>query len=374
MKKIHTIFDYNTGYPQISVLFDCETKKVQFLPLFISGHNLKVSDAKNNLKSIAQSINSEKVMINDFLSHIHTFKKFNIGIKIKNVYENILYMSSDDEGNYKKRLLKSIIKSPEFEPWMKIKARSSIIYAMLNANGVMWGSRHEFPVYDTKTVTGRSRTRQFNIQGTTAEDPIKHINGATHLVCFDWVSADLRVAGYLSDDAFIHDSFLKTDPYTELELLLRSADISREDCKIETLKAIYSVDFDNPLLDIMGGLKSWMVKKVDEYHHNYNYKTMAGVPIEKKDLKTSFNGLIQGSVANALQSVLASLPKPIAKCILTEIHDSIIFSVNDNQIKDVIEQVVPVMMHPFGEDNINFQVKVSVGKQWKKWKTLKVYK
>ena len=384
MKKLNTVFDYgrNVPEPQFSALYDTDTQKVEFFPLYHKATKNTIKTIRNSLVKIFNTMKSGGVMINDTLSHMMALREFGLTPSTEYDIYDIRQSEKIDfesEKQIKKALIKGLIDMPkETKPWMSVKAKSSAVYAELNQRGLTWGPHTEYPIYDTNTLTGRSRSRSFNIQGTTAEDPIQHIDeDRAMFVCFDWVSADMRVAGFLSDDNFINNSFLESDPYTELEKLLNDKHITRDDCKLEMLKSIYSVNFDGPLLDVMPELKLWMAEKKSEYDSGNPLKTLLGMPIPRQDLKSSFNGTIQGTIAEAIQSTLIKISehKQISsKCILTEIHDSLISCCESKNIGNLIEKIVPIMLNPLDGVDLRFPVKVSIGKRWKCWKEYKVFR
>ena len=193
-------------------------------------------------------------------------------------------------------------------------------------------------------------------------------------MCFDWVSADIRVAGYLSGDQFINNSFKESDPYIEIEKLLGANDITRDDCKLEVLKSIYSVNIENPLFDIMSQLKAWIANKQLEYESGMAVKTILGMPIPREDIKSSLSGIIQGSVAEAIQNTLIKITETIGpECILAEVHDSLVVACSEKKIKDTIGAIIPLVTRPLNID-LTFPVKVSIGRQWKQWKPYKIYR
>lgn len=382
MKKLNTVFDYNrdTPEPQFSAIYDIETKKIEFLPLYFKATRNTIKTIRESLFKIFKIMKSGGVMINDTLSHMMALRELQyIPTSKYDIYDTRQpqKLESKTEEDIKKVLVKGLINMPkEIAPWMKVKAKSSAIYSELTSRGVMWGPYHEKPIYDTNTLTGRSRSIGFNIQGTTDKDPIKHIDENRRLfICFDWVSADMRVAGFMSGDDFINNSFIDSDPYKELERLIDVKDITRDDCKIEMLKSIYSVNFDGPLLDVMPNLKKWMSIKKSEYDEGKNLKTILGMDIPRRDLKSSFNGVIQGTIAEAIQSVLIKIDEQDdSKSILTEVHDSLIVCCDEKNLNSTIKRMVPILLRPFDEIDLTFPVKVSIGKKWKSWKEYKVFR
>lgn len=382
MKQLNTVFDYGRDIPepQFSAIYDTESKEIEFLPLYYKTTKNTIKTIRRSLEKIFNYIKSGNIIVNDTLSHIMALKKLGYDPKTTyDVFEARQPQKTDlkSEEHLKKALVKGLIKMPkETQTWMSVKAKSSIVYAELTDRGVLWGPHHEYPIYDTNTLTGRSRTRGFNIQGATNKDPICHIDDDKRMfLCFDWVSADMRIAGFLSGDDFINESFLKSDPYTELEKLLDANDITRDDCKLEMLKSIYSVNFDGPLLDVMPKLKEWMALKKSEYDSGKVLKTILGMGIPREDLKSSFNGMIQGSIAEAIQSVLIKIAEEVgSECILAEIHDSLVVCCSNDDLAGTIEKVVPIVLEPFDEVDLRLPVKVSIGKRWKCWKKYKVYR
>lgn len=389
MKKIATIFNYKKFPPRplMSAIFDTQERNVEFLPLYMPDV-ITIRKVRENIDKIKSILQTNTVIIDDVLSHVLEIIKpvhakqmqiSNFPPKNYEIYESRLPLDNtipESIDDTKKLLLKKIISMPKKPaPWMKTKADAGIVYAYLTHRGLMYGPRPVFPHYDTRVLSGRSRTTNFNIQGTTQEDLIKHPDpDRTHMICFDWVSADVRMAGYLSLDKFINHSFHESDPYTEITKQLNMEDINRDDCKLEVLRSIYKVDLSSPLLDMMPGLKAWLSQKYSDFDDNYNFKTILGMPVPKDTLRSSVNGIIQGSVAEALQSAMSKISRIDIDCILTEIHDSLIISSSESDVPKIIDKIVPIMMKPFDNTTISMPVKVSIGKRWKNWKEYKVFR
>lgn len=376
MKKISTAFDYsrNIPTPLATAIYDTNTKNLEIMPIYLKGLGTTVRQAKSAVEKIVETAKSETTILNDVISHLYEINNLPRGMKI---YESRRPCSASTNDNYKslkKKLINNLLMmSSDLKPWMLIKARSAIIYHKLYKRGLMHGPYKVHPLYDTNTLTGRSRTREFNIQGTSSKDPIRHVDESrSHLICFDWVSADMRMAGYLSNDEFINNSFDKSDPYTEMEKLIGDKEVTREDCKIEMLKSIYKVDVNSPLLGITPELREWISDKIHEHGNNVEHTTILNMPIPKVKLSSTVNGIIQGSVAEALQAALIRIAEVDSDCILTEIHDSIILACNQGEVSKIIDLVVPIMNKPL--KNIFFPVKVSIGRKWKQWKEYKVYR
>jgi hypothetical protein len=372
MKKIFTIFDYayNPPEPLYTSIYDTNTKNVEYLPMYIKQSNLTIKQIKTNIQKLRYIIENNDVMLNDAISHY-------LAIDINSnhyLYETRQEQKIPNDMSLKKYSTLMLTKMPkEPEPWMDIKGKSARVYSHLTKKGVHYGPHLVYPIYDNKTATGRSRTKGFNIQGMTSKDPIKSVDEDYYFVCFDWVSADMRVAGYLSGDKFINDSFLISDPYTEIANLLGN-DINRDECKIEMLKSIYSLN-DSPLFDLMPTMRNWIKLKKSEFQENKKLRTIMGMIIDSENIKTAFNGIIQGSVAEAIQSSITKIGKTNLDCILAEIHDSLVVTVeSQNNIQDIINFIVPILSKPFDNIDLTFSVKVSIGTKWKQWKPYKVYR
>ena len=115
--------------------------------------------------------------------------------------------------------------------------------------------------------------------------------------------------------------------------------------------------------------------KKSEYGSGNILKTVLGMPIPREDLKSSFSGMIQGSVAEAIQSTLIRISEEIGnECILTEIHDSLVVCCSKSDLTLVMKKIVPIMLRPFKNVDLKFPVKVSIGKKWKRWKEYKVFR
>jgi len=90
-----------------------------------------------------------------------------------------------------------------------------------------------------------------------------------------------------------------------------------------------------------------------------------------------FNIDIFGDVmkfAEIIQSSLSRMGEISKKCILEEVHDSIILSATKATLNKAIDTLVPIMNKPFEDIDIRFPVKVSIGKKWKHWKQHKVFR
>lgn len=375
MKKIFTIFDYsyNPPEPLYTSIYDTNTKNIEHLSMYIKQSKLTIKQIKINIKKLQHIIENDDIMLNDAISH---YLAIDMSMDTNhNIYETKQIQKIPSNISLKKYSILMLTKMPKKpESWMNVKGKSSFVYAHLSKKGLHYGPHLVFPIYDNKTITGRSRTKNFNIQGMTSADPIKSINEDYYFICFDWISVDIRVAGYLSGDKFINDSFLTSNPYTKIADLL-GGDIDRNDCKIEMLKSIYNLDVSSPLFDLMPTMRDWIQSKKIDFQKNKKLHTILGMPIDSDNIKTVFSGIIQGSVAEAIQNVLIKTAQINLDCILTEIHDSLIITTESkDNIQTMIDSIIPILLRPFDNIDLTFPVKVSIGTKWKQWKSYRIYR
>jgi len=385
MYIIYTLFDYSAPKPRplYSVICDSVSHKIVFLPIFMRGLGTTYHTAFKHLRHIKNIINNSSVMMNDVTAHLRHMKiDPESDLRICEVFNSrTVNPLPKTETEAKKVLCQWLIDGGfESQEWMRVKGLSSVVYSYLERRGIRHGHKLVYPQYSLGTFSGRSKTVGFNIQGTTDEDPISHISDkCNYMVHFDWVAADIRMAGYLSGDTSIADSFANSDPYTDISNQLTTDDfkINRKECKIEVLKSLYALDFGNPILALFPQLKAWVESKVNDYESSYDYKTILGRCIPKENMKTSFNAIIQGSIAEAMQCVLIQIGLMRPDIILTEVHDSLILVSSRMELKTTVAIGKTLMINPFKgilPSGPRFPVKVSIGQNWKKWKHYKTYR
>lgn len=375
MNIICTSFD-KQDVPLYSLIYNHNS--IKFLPLYFKGINTKLYDVYKNLEFLTHIISSGPTIINDAISH---FRYLDIKC-MPNIYEIIRYgrIKATNEIQMKKKLCKyAIMMNKNIRPWMKIKGQSAYIYSKIEKRGIKCNNKLYYPKYDTKTFTGRSRTSGFNIQGATKEYPIEHPdNNNSIMIHFDWVSADIRMAGFLANDNIINNTFDNSDPYDYACKLLNNEEfnISRNECKIEILKSLYALNPNNPIIDLFPDLKEWVNKKIDEYNSNKVFNTIAGMPIGKGNNKSCFNAIIQGSVAESIQSAMCQIWNKYEN-ILTETHDALIICSDKNSVDKWIKIGKMIMMNPLNNSDIagpSMPVHVNIGKKWKNWKRFRTFR
>lgn len=372
---VQILYDYKTETPT-PLYAAIRNEETEFLPLYMKGLNTKVYTVHENLRKIQRTIENSPVFINDAIS---IFRHINLDPSDKyEIYETNKLDENHNQVydpqaavNELNRLLESEFKK---ETWRLVKGNAAAIYSELEKRGIKYGPRIKHPMYDMKTYTGRSRTSGFNIQGADDNDPIKHVcRDYDHMVCCDWSAADMRMMGYLSGDKFIEEAFENGDPYQYMAGLISTSDleITRSEIKKEILMGIYALDLSNPMFGLFPEFKEWSQDKINRQ----DFKTILGMQLEGRNERSSFNGMIQGSVAECIQSVLITL-RSIQECILAETHDSLILSCSKSNVVNVVEIIKKVMtkpLAPFGID-IKFPVHIYIGKQWKQWNHYKTFR
>ena len=279
-----------------------------------------------------------------------------------------------------------ILATAKSKIYQKILANSSIVYADLERSGLMYNYTHINPKWSQKTYTGRSKSLEFNIQGLSTQDIVGTVYGKETdvLIHFDWVCADIRVASIMSGDDVLSDSFIKSDPYTMLSDILNRAcaenesesTFNRDECKLILLKGINSLDFNSVVFDrAFPKLGSWIYKLSEKDAMTSILGRVFRMTDEKTKLSV-FNGVMQGSVAHAMQIVIRKLWEKMGSKIVCDVHDSIVLAcpADQKEITMTIKQVCEVMLRPFDgilEDDFTFPVKVSIGKKWKSYKYLR---
>ena len=128
------------------------------------------------------------------------------------------------------------------------------------------------------------------------------------------------------------------------------------------------MDGSGMFMTITSGLKKWMEKYLNA--ENNMFSTLMEMPIISDKLRTKFNAIIQGSVAEAIQNVLGTISRYKFDNVLTETHDSLVIACDKGSIEKWVEIGSKLMLTPFVAHNkphIRMPVKVKIGKMWGKW-------
>lgn len=366
MRVILTKFDYAKYPPTPLRTFILDKERYLEVPLYERGTGFTIEKIENDISKISKLLNN--CYINRFKSYLGRFKIQNAN----NVYDLPLDI---------KRPTREICeKISQIKPqiWQKLSAEVSIVYQLLENRGLYFFDDMVYPRYSLDTYTGRSKSKGYNAQGTTDGDDVKHINNYNYYIHFDWVAADIRMASYFSKDKNLELSFKESDPYTFVSKYLNSPDISRDSIKGHFLKSFYSLNFDDPVFDIYPTFRDYMKNKVKELDVKNCSKSILGRVFKlKNDKLSTFNAQFQGSVAHAMNAAVVRIAEEFSDFLMTEVHDSVILSCNKDNVKDIINGVSKIMidpLSPYMDDSPRMPTKVSIGKKWREWKLIKVYK
>lgn len=267
--------------------------------------------------------------------------------------------------------------------WKRVFANAAVAYQALENRGVCHGFTMVRPVWWQTTYSGRSKNTGCNIQGSDGNDMLRLPSGGDddYFVYFDWVAADMRVAAELSGDEGFLEAFRASDPYTVVAGEL--VDVPRAECKKQLLKALNSFNYDHELLthrfprlgewlresrrllDDAGGLESILGRKFTLNRAKDN------------NPRAVLNGVLQGSVAHAMQLSAKRIWDLFGDRLLVEIHDSVAMVANDDSLRATVKEVVRIMTRPFSgvlESDPFFPVKVSIGKRFRDWQPMLVYR
>lgn len=359
--------------------YDSEGEMLSKHVLFLRGTGKKLRDIYSDIEDLAHIIKTRRVVINDFKAHLGGMK-----LELSTDYDvhnfEIAGEAGADEKENNQLLAKLIarMRGSKIGEWRKLNANAQSVYQFLENRGVYKDGKEVHPRYSTDTFSGRSRTVGFNIQGATAETDICLDRHDLDLfVHFDWIAADLRVASILSDDDDLAETFEKTDPYTEMANELGSG-FSRSRCKLEFLKSIYSLDVDNPILELYPRFLDWMKSEIEKMMSEGFLRSILGrrFNLGEDNERSVFSGVISGSVAHAMQASITNIYRTFPDNLLTETHDSITMACSSRDVRAIITGVKDVMIKPlanFEYDEI-FPLKTYVGRRWKKWRPYREYR
>lgn len=353
-----TCYDKESSKSIKSIRLDIEKLRNTIIKLDDKGVKIKTNNSRNLIKSLNLPLDGRRYNIYD----MHD-------------YETI--ESPNDANECIARL-----KTRETYEYQQILTNSAIVYEYLESRGLLFNYSKVYPIWTQDTYSGRSKSSGFNIQGFSEEHKIQTTSSFDDdiLIQFDWICADIRVASYLADDDVLARSFDRSDPYTFLMNALNKDSIgdplTRDECKVILLKAINSMDYTHPALrDVFCDLGEWL----NEMSLESRSRTVLGreffVTAEKSRLSV-LNGVMQGSVAHAMQLVVRRVWEHLGSRLITDIHDSIVLNCSRDRkdIAFVIKIVGECMLFPFDGyiDGFRFPLRVSIGGKWKKYKQIAV--
>lgn len=384
MLYLNCLFDHrkNPPKPYFATIYDTDTKGIEFCQLYQPGTKFSLYDAKKSEEKIRNLFYKEDIVVSNFHDYIKAFR-LDVNRQYE-VYDINLPKEhpSTDLSETKKRLLRGISSSLQIElqEWQQILANAQLVYSYLEDRGYYHNGIRKNLTYDL-TYTGRSKCLNNNIQGANDDDFVQHVNDEYDVFLhFDWIAADFRIASIVSNDSNLKKSFKTSDPYTAIHKELESEEISREQCKIELLKSLYSLNYDADILKMYPDFAKWMKKSATKIDIEKFGESILGRKffIEKdRTDKSVFNAQIQGSVAHGMQNVLYRVFKIFPENLLTEVHDSLILCCKKEDIKTIVPEIVKIMLYPFEgilSDNPRFPIKVSIGVAWKQWQLYKEFR
>lgn len=391
---VYTLFDQKTGRPRCTGIKDGNLLKICDIYRPGAGKTIKKIDkTKNIIRKVLLKASSEKrnIVTSDFKSHIIAFdlprdhRDYCVydlhldDIKPTNSYAK--------DSQIVDRVLEKM-STCTTRDYQRIIAQAAVVYQDMEDTGLLINHNHMSPRWSLKTFSGRSKSSGFNIQGLADPYHVTHPGGTERdvLIQFDWIGADIRVASIMSKDKKLDAAFRESDPYTTMmnELNQDSDEqISRDESKRYLLKSINSMDLTSvALLSIYPRLGKWISKCKTVANSGGSLETLLGRKfrlIRSKNELAVLNGVMQGSVAHAMQLVLRRVWDRLPGRIVADQHDGLIVtSAPDNvEIRAVIDVIAPIMLNPFEgvlDENPSFPLQVSIGKKWKKWKLHKIYR
>jgi hypothetical protein len=357
MLTVLTSFD--DGLPLASLVIS--GSKRTYVPLYVKGTGVKLNKIEENVGSIRRIIENYPVMVNDFKSHVKAF-----GLSRRVDYE-VFDAGLINPGPSREELDGCGFVSGN-DRYRSLIANVSVVYQGLEDRGVFDGYKRVFPRYFLSTLSGRSKTVGYNIQGATS-DLIRHINGGV-FVHFDWVSADLLMVAVISGDNDLLSMFGESDPYS---IISKSIGIDRSECKRAFFSALYSLDVDHPIFMLFPVLKKWIGDCVVKLDRDGYLESLLGrrFYLSGSNRLGVFNSQFQGSVVHALHNVMVKSFADYGYYLVTEIHDSLVFACNKSLLSSLIKDVGDMMLHPFDDLKLRMPFVVSVGTRWRHWRVFK---
>lgn len=387
---LHTVFDSKDGKPLVTGIRNGEQYKL--CQMWRSGTDKTLSQIYNTaniIKRIIESATPERpVILSGFEDYI---KHFNVEVRPQpyHVYDwhlpdiNTRNMSVEARNAATMHILQHMTDSKPRE-YQKVLANAAVVYRSMENTGLLLNDLPRVPEWSLKTASGRSKSTGFNVQGL--HEPLEIANGSilgkSVLVNFDWISADIRVASLLSGDMRLQEAFAYTDPYTfMMETLQYTNPVSRDECKIALLRAINSMDFSRlGIAYLFPQLYNWVNSCKLTLDNTGILESILGRKfsiLRAKNKLAVLNGIMQGSVAHAMQASLHRIWSAFPKSIIAEIHDSLVLATSPELVPALIEAVTPILFRPFEgllPDNPVFPIKVSIGNKWKQWRTIQIHR
>lgn len=366
---LHAAFNRNDRPEFIEITTKSATRRIE---LFQIGSKTKLKDVFARINKIIEfvdiAINKRtKIGYND----VRIFRLLNIhDMDLCYYFEDGVKPTSDSE----------------FKKYRNLMARCINAYENLNNRGIYINHKKMSPVISIETFTSRTKCSDFDLQNYPHHDCISHDkNNETDVyVQWDWISADVRMAGLLSGDDGLIDCFKDTDPYQYMSDKANDflESLSRDQCKIRLLKAINSLHGDDPIVkSCFPKLSEWITKiSYKLMIPDSEFRTILGriyTLISDRSKNAIMNAMLQGSVAHGMHNVVSKVQHDFPTYFICDMHDSVVLAVPNHisVLNEVIDKVARIMVHPFRgilPSNPFFPVRVNVGRKWKKWKPYKI--
>lgn len=369
---------------------------IKVCELFRPGAGKTIKHIETNIKVIRKII----IKANDEDRCIVTsdFKKLLIALDLPidarkyNVYDlHLPEIAPSNSSSKDHKIVKQVLSKIEkrsCKTYQNIIAEAAVVYQDLENNGISINHMPMYPKWSMNTFSGRSKTTGFNLQGMHEEYHVTpdHGNESDMLIHFDWICADIRVAAFMSKDSLLNEAFKESDPYNLMMDFVNSDSdekITREESKLYLLKSINSMDVNSlALSSVYPDLGNWISNCKQVIKDGKPLETMLGRQFKLSRAKNELavlNGVMQGSVAHAMQRTIRRIWEKLPTKLIGEIHDCLVMSstVEQKEIKAIIDIVAPIMLHPFEgiiDENPKFPLNVSIGKKWKKLKNYKTFR
>jgi hypothetical protein len=354
------------------------------IPLYLHGTGRKVYYIQQSVKKIYRFI--EQTLLKDRTLVTNDFKSILTGfdfilprekLKVYDVFQPPppTMPNTLEEASYVVHSILSELQGQRLHLWQNVAANASVVYESLERQGIMVGGYLHKPKWTHRTVSGRSKNTGFNLQGTSAKDHISGPHGSQldYFINFDWRAADIRIAAILSGDSHLNEMSIESDPYLKLSEMLN---MERKDCKLMLLRAINSIDIDNPVFQLFPDLREWMIAQKAKLDGGQPIASILGRTFFNAEKpRSAFNSTMQGSIAQAMQLTIRRVWELHFR-LLTETHDSITIACTRNEVKNAMRTIANIMCRPFTgilASNPVFPVRVNIGKEWCKWQPCRLY-
>lgn len=401
MKKlcVYTLFESDGGRPRSVGVKSGD--RVQIFDLYRPGSRVPVKNVWDNIEFVNNLIleagrRGIAVVTSDFKNHI---RAFNLPLdRHYDAYDLHLpdikpCQSLAKDGELLKKILDKLA-AYKVKPYQKILANAAVAYQGLENRGVLHNYELVFPKWHLKGKTGRAQANGSFAGRSTIQNFKEHHfigpPGSTErdvLIHFDWISADMLVASLVSGDKKLQAAFNDSDPYAVMmaELNVGAKEpLTRKECKELLLQSINSFDVDSAALSgVFPDLGRWIIKcrKILAEPNGY-LDTMLGRRFRLSNCtsrRAVLNGVMQGTVAHAMQIVIRKVWDHFGIGLVCDNHDSIIMSspADNTAVNTIVKGVAEFMLHPFAgvlPENPVFPFKVSIGKKWRKWKLRRIYR